>query len=100
LDLSSKESKWRLIKVRDRDDLPIPWDFNITFLNHMLTYLGLNILGCYNKLITDYTIDGYTQSIGMGPCIVPFTVEEENDKYQDTLDGKSHFHGCEIHLGL
>eukprot|EP00262_Sarcandra_glabra_P013682 TRINITY_DN385_c0_g2_i11.p1 TRINITY_DN385_c0_g2~~TRINITY_DN385_c0_g2_i11.p1 ORF type:complete len:582 (+),score=55.01 TRINITY_DN385_c0_g2_i11:179-1924(+) len=64
----------RLVQIGVRDVFSVPGDFNLTLLDHLIAQPELNLVGCCNELNAGYAADGYARAIGVGACVVTFTV--------------------------
>ncbi|XP_039015385.1 pyruvate decarboxylase 1-like isoform X2 [Hibiscus syriacus] len=64
----------RLVEIGVKDVFTVPGDFNLTLLDHLIAEPGLKNIGCCNELNAGYAADGYARSLGVGACVVTFTV--------------------------
>eukprot|EP00262_Sarcandra_glabra_P013684 TRINITY_DN385_c0_g2_i5.p1 TRINITY_DN385_c0_g2~~TRINITY_DN385_c0_g2_i5.p1 ORF type:complete len:606 (+),score=38.48 TRINITY_DN385_c0_g2_i5:188-2005(+) len=64
----------RLVEIGVSDFFSVPGDFNLTLLDHLIAEPALTNVGCCNELNAGYAADGYARAIGVGACVVTFTV--------------------------
>nr|WP_315529105.1 alpha-keto acid decarboxylase family protein [Carnobacterium maltaromaticum] len=66
----------RLTELGIRDIFGVPGDYNLKFLDHVMTHEELNWIGNANELNAAYAADGYARTKGIAALVTTFGVGE------------------------